>query len=202
MDDLIQILVYVAFLLIYLVSKLLKNKKGKPVTRLPEQETQRDFSDWETPERRPEVGQGQGRSGMDEPERKPSTLEEILRELTGAETWEEQERRQKEENRRAMERQQEKARQEAAKIEQKVTQKAEDYSGRLGDAVQQAKRARNEQGRGLKEIERLVEPIKPKRKYQWRGRRSVGQDIARSLRNPQSAKRAIILSEILNRKYF
>lgn len=199
MDDLMQVLVYVAFLVIYLISKVLKNKKEKPVTRQPEEEVERDFSEYERPERRPEVSQRRGRSGMDEPERKPTTFDEILRELTGADQWEEEQAQRREEERSTFERQKEKAHQRADEIEQEVEQKADQYSKKLGDSVNQAKQARRAHHKNLKEIEKITEPIRKKAPSK---KHTLAKEIARSLKDPYSAKRAIILSEIINRKHF
>lgn len=201
MDDLIQVLVYVAFLVIYLITKVLKNRKEKPVTRQPEAEVEQDFSDPHRPHQRSEVGQQQGRSGMDEPERRPSTFEEILRELTGAEQWEEQTRRhEKEERMSEFERRKEKARQRADEIEQEVEQKAGQYSKKLGDSVRQAQQAERSRSKSLKEIEKLTEPVKRKKPYQKKN--TMANEIARSLKDPDSVKKAVILSEIINRKHF
>lgn len=200
MDDLIQVLVYVAFLVIYLISKVLKNKKEKPVTRQPEAEVEQDFSDPHRPHQRPEVGQRQGKSGMDEPERKPSTFEEILRELTGAEQWEEQTRRhEKEERMSEFERRKEKARQRADEIEQEAAQKANRYSRRSDYTVEQARQEQRTR-KNLREIEKLTEPVKRKKPYQKKN--PMAREIVRSLKDPDSVKKAVILSEIINRKHF
>lgn len=198
MDDLIQVLLYVAFLVIYLISRVLKSKKEKPVTRQPEEEAEQDFSDPHRPYQRPEVGHQQGRSGMDEPERRPNTFEEILRELTGAEQWEKQTHRKEEEEMSEFERRKEKAKRRADEIEQEVEQKANQYSKKLGDSVNQAKQVQRTQ-KNLREIEKLTEPVKRKKPYQKK--KAMAKEIARSLKDPNSVRKAIILSEIINRKY-
>lgn len=201
MEDFIQILVYVAFLLIYLVSKVLKNKKEKSATRLPEEEAKQDFSEWDTEEEKPVVARQQGRSAMDEPERKRGTFDEMLRELAGYDELEE-ERRQEEDRKNAWEEQQRTAREQAEEAKQKVEQEAETYSKTLSGSVGQAKRAKRIQDKNLQEIEQMVKPLKSDRDSRKKTRYSLGKEVAASLRNPKSAKKAIILSEIINRKYF
>lgn len=200
MEDFVQILVYAAFLLIYLVSKVLKNKKDKPATRLPEEEAKQDFSEWDTEEEKPVVTRQQGRSEVDEPERRRGNFEEMLRELTGYDEWEET-RRQEEDQRDTREEQQRAAREQAKEAEQKIEQETEAYSKKLSDSVKQAKKAKRIQDKNLQEIEQMVKPLKTDKKSRKKTRHSLGKEIAASLRNPQSAKKAIILSEIINRKY-
>ena len=206
MDDLMQVFVYVAFLLIYLASKALNNKKKKPVTRMPAHEVKRQTNSGTTGWTGQEAEKRQrreGRSGMDEPDRRPGTFEEWMQELTGDNPSEEAQRREREEEsrRRTYALQKQKAKEKAEEIRVQTTQKTRYYTERLSGSMRQAKKDQLILKKSEKEIERLVAPIK-QTKYQTTKKRTLGQDIARSLRNAQNARQAIILSEIINRKYF
>ncbi len=191
MEDFIQILLYGGFLLIYLLSKLFNNKKQKPVTRMPDSQTTQRGGRQSTLEQDPESRTPE--------ERKPSAWEEIFRQLGGEDPWE-GERRREQEAREAYERQKRAAQQEADKIEKKVARKAAAYSDKLDQSIKEARKARRIQDKDMGEIDRMLEPVKLK-KGTRRAQSSMAASIARSLRNPKSVKRAIILSEIINRKY-
>ncbi len=194
MEDFIQILLYGGFLLIYILSKLFKNRKQKPVTRMPDSQTTRHDGEQATLEQDPR--------SRTPPERKTGGWEEIFRQLGGEDPWEE-ERRREEEAREAYERQKRAAQQEADRLEEKVARKADMYSEKLGKSVREAKKAQRLQDKDMGEIDRMLEPIKARKARRGTRQRqqTMAGSIARSLRNPQSVRRAIILSEIINRKY-
>ena len=174
MEKYIEVLIFLAFAAFSLLSQFL-NRKKKAVTRAPEQDTQRDF-------RQPQDDDPPVTARPERPRRKPAdepSLRDILRELSGQPPLEEEE---------------------------------DDYE--LPPYLQEKK-----EELGAPPPPQLVDPvprkladkisleddgnrIKPLRSSDVRRvKKSWGSSIARSLRNPDSAKRAIILSEILQRKY-
>ncbi len=174
MEKYIEVLIFLAFAAFSLLSQFL-NRKKKAVTRAPEQDTQRDFR--QPHDEDPPVTAHPKRSrrkSADEP-----SLRDILRELSGQPPLEEEE--------------------DDYELPPYLQEKREEIGAppppQLVDPVPKKladKISLEDDGQRIKPIE----TIKKKR-----GKRSMGASLARSLRNPDSAKRAIILSEILQRKY-
>ena len=174
MEKYIEVLIFLAFAAFSLLSQFL-NRKKKAVTRAPEQDTQRDF-------RQPQDDDPPVTARPERPRRKSAdepSLRDILRELSGQPPLEEEE--------------------DDYELPPYLQEKKEEIGTppppQLVDPVPKKladKISLEDDGQRIKPIE----TIKKKR-----GKRSMGATLARSLRHPNNAKRAIILSEILQRKY-
>lgn len=211
MEDFFQIILFALFALFSLVSNLLnKRKKQQAETRKSREEVEAESRrpeprrpdsrrpDIQKPRQRPEV------SSPDEPETRrkreeqPSTFEEILRELTGESPLERRAQEVEEEDDYEHPFNQRKAREAAEDAKEKIKENADSF----GESVQQAKGARRisdkidiEESIGSKRLE--VKTAKSGKK-----KKNTAASIARSLKNPESARKAIILSEIIRPKYF
>ena len=178
MEKYIEVLVFLAFAAFSLLSQFL-NRKKKAVTRAPEQDTQRDFrqprADDPPVTARPPRPRGTPPSTTKEP-----TLRDILREMTGQTEPEEEYEDDYELPPYLQEKKEEIGAPPPPQLVDPVPKK-------LADKIS---------------LEDDGKRIKPLRSSDVRRvKKSWGSSIARSLRNPDSAKRAIILSEILQRKY-
>ena len=176
MEKYIEVLIFLAFAAFSLLSQFL-NRKKKAVTRAPEEATQRDFR--QPHDEDPPVTARPPRSRPSTINKEP-TLRDILREMTG-QTEPEQEY------------------EDDYELPPYLQEKKEEIGAppppQLVDPVPKKladKVSLEDDGKRIKP----VEAVKKKR-----GRRSMGASLARSLRHPENAKKAIILSEILQRKY-
>ena len=184
MEQYIEVLIFLAFAAFSLLSQFL-NKKKKAVTRAPEEEMERDFR--QEPTTDPPVTARPRRRNRPAPStRTPTSLEEILRELTGQPvepTLEEEE--DDYELPPYLQEKKEEVTPSASELAEKIPSAPE----KLTDKV------------ALQDDSRRIKPIKVKVSAKRR-KQSLGASVAQSLRNPGSAKRAVILSEILQRKHF
>ena len=190
MEDYIQLLVFAAFALFSLISGWLNRNKDKPPRRIPPEEVDRERE--RTARDKPVARQ---RRRKTEP---TSTLDEILRELTG------QEQRPTTEEIAREERQLEEERAWVREKKKKTTERLEEASDTLKTAARQARKSpRMADKISLEDDHKRIQPlvVAPKR-VSTKKKKSTGSVIARSLRNSNTAKRAIILSEILQRKHF
>lgn len=174
MEKYTEVLIFLAFAAFSLLSQFL-NRKKKAVTRAPEEETQRDF-------RQPRADDPPVTARPPRP--RPSTTREptfrdVLREMTGKppEEYEDD-----------------------YELPPYLQEKKEEIGTppppQLVDAVPKKladKISLEDDGQRIKPIETI--------KKGGHRKRSVASSIARSLRHPDTVKRAIILSEILPRKY-
>ena len=180
MEKYFEILVFLAFAAFSLLSQFLKKKK-KAVTRAPEDEGRPNFGQ----DGDPPVTARPPRRRKVRPQPTPTSLEDILRELTGqpADVEEEEEDdyelppylQEKEEI--------------GAPPPPELVDRTSPAPKKITDKI------------SLDDDEKLIKPINVKTSVK-RNKQSLGASVAQSLRNPKSAKRAIILSEILQRKHF
>ena len=195
MEDYIQLLVFAAFALFSLISGLLNRNKDKPPKRIPPEEVERNRERERTARGKPVSRQ---RRRQTQPQ-STSTLDEILRELTGQEQQPTREELAQEEERRLEE--------ERAWVREKKKKTAdhfEEASETLKNAARQAQKSTRMADKiSLEDDHKRIQPlvVAPKR-VSTKKKKSTGAIIARSLRNQSTAKRAIILSEILQRKHF
>ncbi|WPP48877.1 dihydrolipoyllysine-residue succinyltransferase component of 2-oxoglutarate dehydrogenase complex [Catalinimonas niigatensis] len=193
MDELIQIALFVLFALFSLGSNLLnKRKKQQAETRKNTEQTEEDTL---RPSRRREVSPP---DAPEERERQPLSFEDILRELTG-----ESPRAQKQEKQEEIEDDYEhpfspnKPKQAVEKVQQKAEQKSESF-GKSVERAKEAKRITDKISIDDKPLEtKLVVETRKSRKN-----KQLARNIAASLKDGQGARKAIILSEIINRKHF
>ncbi|WKN32602.1 hypothetical protein PZB74_04495 [Porifericola rhodea] len=204
MDEIIQIALFALFAIFSLVSNLLKKRKQQQAeTRkgkeLTEDDTLRPYSETEVVDQ----------EGPRTPER-PKTFEDIIRELSGgAESRKQREvsvpeqEEEEDDYEHPFSSARDRAREEARKRRQQVEHKAqsiEQFEGKVNKMGKQA-------------VQRISDKItiddKPRPKkvvIKISGKKSKSKNLARSvaasLKNPQSARKAIILSEILNKKHF
>ncbi|MFP4090441.1 MAG: hypothetical protein ACLFUB_16310 [Cyclobacteriaceae bacterium] len=195
MEDFFQIILFIIFALFSLISSLLKKrKKQQAETRKPKEETE---ADTRRPRRRPEV------SPLDEPEprrrrEQPATFEEILRELTGESPLERRAREEEEEDDYENPFAERKAKEAAEEAKQKMEEKANSF----GKSVQQARGAQKISDKIDFEQDISSRRLEVKKVKVGKKKRGAAADIAKSLKDPQSARKAIILSEIIKPKYF
>jgi len=207
MEDFIQIGLFILFAIFSFVSNLLnKRKKQQAETRKSKEETE---GETRRPRRRSEV------SSPDEPDeseqgrrqKQPSTFEEILRELTGespARPKEQQAEQAEVEIEEKFEDDYEHpfSQHKETKSDSSKAQKAEEEVGSFRKSVRQAKTARRITDKIDFEQEISSKRLEVKRTKAGRKKKNSAALIARSLRSPDSARRAIILSEIINPKHF
>ena len=179
MEKYFEILVFLAFAAFSLLSQFLKKKK-KAVTRAPEDDGRPDFKQ----DGDPPVTAHPPRRRKVRPQPTPTSLEDILRELTGqpADVEEEEDDyelppylQEKEEI--------------GAPPPPELVNRTSPAPKKITDKI------------SLDDDGKRIKPIKVKTAVK-RKKQSLGASVARSLRNPKSAKRAVILSEILQRKHF
>ena len=91
-----------------------------------------------------------------------------------------------------------KAREAAEDARQKLEEKADSF----GQSVQQAKGARRISDKIDIGQEVSGKPLEVKTTKLGQKRKNAAADIAKSLRDPESARKAIILGEIIRPKYF
>ena len=183
MEKYIEVFIFLAFAAFSLLSQFL-NKKRKAVTRAPEDEVQHDFEQDDTDD--PPVTARPRRRRPTSSERTPTSLEEILRELTGQPADAEVE---EEDDYELPPYLQEKKDEIGDPPPPELVEKTPPAAKKLADKI------------SLKDDGQRIQPIRIKTSVKRRGP-SLGASVAQSLRNPQSAKRAVILSEILQRKHF
>lgn len=198
MEDILQILLYVGFLLIYLVSKAFNNKRKKPVTLEPDQEVQRDFSDPSRPRQSPEVDLGGGKSGMDEPprRRRESTFDRKWREFTETNTQDQDEEEPDE-----VSTPRRRARQKIEELQKPSEQQVATYRDKASGTVRQV-RSFSKADQSLQEIDQMTQGLRRDKDYQRSSSKPIAREIARTLKQSKTARQAIILGEILNRKHF
>jgi hypothetical protein len=170
MEDYFQILVFLAFVVFSILSRVLNPKKKKPPVRAPKEQPRYEGMDDVPEEDKPVVAREQ-------PERRPVSFEDILREMMGETSQRQQEPPRPAERKKPKPK---KVKSEAASsrpVQKKATRITEKIS--LEDS-----------GKRIKAIE-LDEK-----------KRNVAQEVAEALKTPKNAREAIILSEIINRKYF
>lgn len=176
MEKYLEILIFLAFAAFSLLSQFLKKKK-QAVTRAPQDEVRREeepsAENAYPPRRRPTASP-----------RNPTSLEEILRELSGQPAEAEFE---EEDDYELPPYLQERREEIGEPPPPEVVKKTPPAPKKLADKI------------SLEDDGKRIKPLKTSVK---RRGRSLGASVARSLRNPESAKRAIILSEILQRKHF
>lgn len=193
MDELLQIALFVLFALFSLGSNLLnKRRKQQAETRKNTEQTEEDTL---RPSRRREVSPP---DVPEERERQPLSFEDILRELTG-----ESSRAGKQEQQEEIEDDYEhpfssnKPKQAVEKVQQKAEQKSESF-GKSVERAKEAKRITDKINIDDKPLEtKLVVETRKSRKN-----KQLASSIAASLKDGQGARKAIILSEIINRKHF
>lgn len=204
MEDFIQIALFVLFALFSLISNLLnKRKKQQAETRKSREEVEAESRrpDSRRPRQRPEI------SSPDEPEfrrrqqqsqEQPGTFEEILRELTGQSPLERRAQEVEEEDDYDHPFAERKAREAAEQAKQKMEEKADSF----GQSVQQAKGARRISDKIDIGQEVSGKRLEVKTTKLGKKKKNTAADIAKSLKDPESTRKAIILSEIIRPKYF
>ncbi len=176
MEKYTEVLIFLAFAAFSLLSQFLKRKK-KAVTRAPEQEAQRDF-------RQPRADDPPVTARPPRP--RPSTTREptfrdILREMTGQppEAYEEDEN--------------------DYELPPYLQEKKEEIGTPPPPHLVEAVPKKLADKISLEDDGKRIKPITPVKGR--KRKRSIAATVGRSLRNPDNAKRAIILNEILTRKY-
>lgn len=175
MEKYTEVLIFLAFAAFSLLSQFL-NRKKKAVTHAPKEETQRDFRQPRADD--PPVTARPPRSRP--ATTKEPTFRDILREMTGQTEPEEIE--------------------DDYELPPYLQEKKEEIGAppppQLVDAVPKKLADKI----SLEDDGQRIKPIETIKKGRHR-KQSVASSIARSLRHPDTVKRAIILSEILPRKY-
>ncbi|MFW5760869.1 MAG: hypothetical protein ACOCXH_07825 [Cyclobacteriaceae bacterium] len=167
MDE--SIIFYIIFAVIFIISRLLKGKR-QPDGQGPNQEDGR-------------------------PQRRPMSIEDILRELSGEEAVAE-----KEEYKPVPEKP--RSREVVEEIEQKTERKYEQWDDEVKTTYERSVSA----AKNLKTIDQLVDYEQPREKILKEeqvttNKASGAAKIARMLKNKSEARKAIILSEIIQNKY-
>ncbi len=179
MEKYIEVLVFLAFAAFSLLSQFL-NRKKKAVTRAPEEEMQRDFRQPRADDPPVTARPPRPRLGGNPPSpSKEPTLRDILRELTGQPEPE--------------------AYEDDYELPPYLQEKQEEIGAppppQLVDPV--PKKLADKVS--LEDDGKRINPLR--HDDVRRVKKSWGASIVRSLRNPDSAKKAIIISEVLQRKY-
>ena len=182
MEKYFEIFVFLAFAAFSLLTQFL-NKRKKAVTRAPEKETRRNVEQQSTDNPPVTAHPRRRQTRPSYPERRPTSLEDILRELTGQPAEVEDE----EDDYELPPYLQEKKEEIGEPPPPQLLEKTPPVARKLADKV-----SLEDEGKRIKPIKTSVKRKGP----------SLGASVARSLRNPKSAKRAIIVSEILQRKHF
>lgn len=200
MDEIIQIALFVLFALFSLGSNLLnKRKKQQAEKRRNVEETEADVI---RPPRGREVSSPNPPEVREE---QPMSFEDILRELTGESPRSRREEREEIEDDyehpfspAKPERQAEK------KIQEQAQEKAAQKSDTFGKSVEQARQAKRISDKIIIDDEPLTEKLEVKTEKSKKSLRSkrFARSIGASLKKGKNARKAIILSEIINRKYF
>lgn len=167
MDDNLQIIIYIIFFAIYLLSRALRNKNKQAPRPRPTQENR-----------------GEEESAGEQ----PMTFEDILRELT---TGEKSRGRQ------------------GAKPKPKPVKREYEFRGDYpdDDEIQEVYEESVKKAQNLKTLNERIELKEPALKfkeYDDTKKEAVNpfaEEIRNMLRNPDDAKKAIILKEILDRKF-
>ena len=182
MEKYIEVLIFLAFAAFSLLSQFL-NKKKKAVTRAPEDEVERDLEPYDTDDP-PVTARPRRRRPRPTAERTPTSLEDILRELSGQPPAEAE--IEEEDDYELPPYLQEKKEDIGDPPPPELLEKTPPAAKKLTDKI-----SLKDDGQRIR-VKTSVKRKKP----------SLGASVARSLRNPESAKRAVILSEILQRKHF
>lgn len=148
------------------------DRKRKAVTRAPKQEVEGNFEQPRDDDPPVTARPPRRRSA---PKRSTPSMEEILRELTGQSSPQEVKEEYEDDY-------------ELPPHLQEQQPRADTTPQKLSDKI------------SLEDTGKRIEPIKLAKKRPSRS--ALGPAVARSLRHPDSAKRAVILSEILQRKHF
>ena len=188
MEKYIEILIFVAFAAFSLLSQYL-TKKRKAATRAPEEEVTRHEEEYDTMAPRPPARRRSQppRRRSTPPPQGPTSLEEILRELTGQPKEVEVEEEEDDYELPPYMQEKKQAAEAALPPTEPTPSAPSPAPQKLSDKI------------SLKDDGKRIKPIKTSVK---RRGQSLGASIAQSLRDPKEAKRAIILSEILQRKHF
>ncbi len=218
MDEFIQIALFILFALFSLGSNLLNKRKKKQDEARRAQEEMEGESRPSHPGRpspgRPHPGRPRRRTEVSSPdvpeerERQPSTFEDILRELTGIPPSDTAEQKKRQVQRRGAE----------ADDDYEHPFSSSNPNEKLEKAKQEAKqRTKPLEKYGTKAKEKVPQKISDKiniedeltsKKLVVKTERSVAKNkglarsIAASLKDPNGARKAIILGEIINKKYF
>lgn len=188
MEDYLEVLVFLALAAFSLLSQFLKKRK-KAVTRAPEDEMRRDFEQGSDDDPPVTAHPRRRRVRPSTPQRTPTSLEDILRELTGqpAEPEIEEEEDDYELPPYLQDKKEEAKEEIGAPPPPELVQRTPSPPKKLADKI------------SLKDDGKRIKPLKSSVKHR---EISLGASVAQSLRHPSGAKRAVILSEILQRKYF
>ncbi|MEM9675089.1 MAG: hypothetical protein AAF992_21025 [Bacteroidota bacterium] len=170
MEDYFQILVFLAFVIFSILSRILNPKKKKPPVRPPKEQPSYEGLDDVPDEDEPVVVQ-------EEPERRPVSFEDILREMMGDTSQQQPESPPPVERKKPRPKKTKPAASSSRSVQKKAT--------RIADKI-----SLEDSGKRIKAIE-LEEK-----------KNNVAQEVAEALKTPKNAREAIILSEIINRKYF
>lgn len=162
--DNIQLILYIVFVVGYLIFKALTGGKKEPSQNADPN------TDYDTP--------------SPEQKKRPSSFEEILRELTGVGQPEEQQLPPEEEQYRKVKRKGKEISERTAETYKESVESAKKFT-KLDDTIDL-----DNLGIGVKEVEELEEE-----------EMTASKNYLDLLKNPDDAKKAIILSEIINRKY-
>ncbi len=183
MDDIFQILIYLFFFAIYGISQLLKNRRKN---------------------NRPTIDQPEGNPNQvprqDTRPSQPKSFEDVIRELMGDRPVEQERPREE-----PPVRQQTRNRQSQRKRSREIQSEAyETGSDTYQQAVDEARNMEKLDDRiDLENLDKFIKPAMPATlDGPSKKKKKFINDIRKSLSSPDSAKKAIILSEILNRKYF
>ncbi len=206
MEDYTQIILFALLALFSLISNLLnRRKKQQAETRKSREQVEEESGRREgsKPRRRPEVDspdEPETRNRREEPEEEPSTFKQILRELTGESVME----RRVQEQGQAQEEVEDDYEHPFAERKPKGTrQKQEDQGDSFSRSIQPAEGSRRsisdkidlDQDISSKRLE--VKKVKSGKK-----KKNTAASIGKSLRNAESTRKAIILSEIIRPRHF
>ena len=188
MEDYLEVLVFLAFAAFSLFTQFL-NKRKKAVTRAPEDKMRRDFEQEPTDDPPVTAHPRRRRVRPSPPQHTPTSLEDILRELTGqpAEVDIEDEEDDYELPPYLQEKQEEAKQEIGAPPPPELLRRTPPPPKKLADKI------------SLEDDGKRIKPFKTSVKQR---KTSMGALVAQSLRHPEGARRAVILSEILQRKHF
>jgi len=171
MEEYFQILVFLAFVVFSILSRVLNPKKKKPPVRAPKEQPTYEGLEDVPDEDKPVVAR-------EEPQRRPVSFEDILREMMGDTSQRKPEPAPPPvEGRKTRKKKVEPSRTKAKSTKQKAT--------RISDKI------------SLEDSGKRIKTIDTDEK-----KNTVAQEVAEALKTPKNAREAIILSEIINRKYF
>lgn len=175
MEDYFELLIFLAFAAFSLLSRFLSPKK-KPPVRAPREQRQYDDYVEEVPESDKPVATPR------QPDTKPVSFEDVLRELMG----ESPQSRPAPPPPKPIETSREQAEEEVeARRELARKQKEATKAKRIADKI------------SLEDTGKRIQPLEV-----TGGTHSLAKEVSDALKSPKNAREAILLSEIINRKYF